>query len=233
MTFDLSTDQAAAQARARDTAASVSLSATAIDATAMIPAEVRNAVAALGLWDRPDAVATMLMIEELAVASPSAAAVGALAIDGAAADLAGLRGVPRVTAPDARDYLVIGAVCLGIGRSALGEAIRAARARDDRPAGEPADAPHWVLADAATEVDAARLLLLAAAAGHGLPAAAVMVQAAAAAARAVDAAVRIVGPEAYRPGSVLERGARDARAACLVLGTEDGARRAAADALLA
>ena len=211
----------------------LSASAANIDATARIPADALNAIASLGLWDGPDAVATMLMIEELAVASPSAAVVGSLAIEGAAADLAGLRGVPRVAAPETRHFLVMGAVCLGIGRAALSEAIRAARARGDRPAGEPADPPHWVLADAATEVDAARLLLLAAAAGHGMPAAAAMVQAAAAAGRAVDAALRTVGHEGYRAGSVLERGARDARAAWLILGTEDGARRAAADALLA
>jgi alkylation response protein AidB-like acyl-CoA dehydrogenase len=232
MTFDLSTEQAAAQARARELAAALSASAAGIDATATIPAEVQGAVGTLDCWAGDDAVATLVMIEELAVASPSAAAAGSLGVDGPPADLAGLRGVPRVTDPDSRHYLAMGAVCLGIGRAALGEATRVARARGDRPAGEPADPPHWVLADAATEVDAARLLLLSAAAGHGQPAAA-MVHAGAAAGRAVEAALRIVGPEAQRPGSLLERCARDARAAWLILGTEDEARRVAADALLA
>lgn len=233
MTFDLSSEQAAALARARDVAATLSAAAASIDQAASVPAEVRNAIAALDLWAGGDAVTALLVIEELAAASPSAAAVGALGADGAPADLAGLRGVPLVTAPEPRHYLAMGAVCLGIGRAALGEAIDVARGRGDRPAGEPSDPPHWALADAATDVDAARLLLLAAAAGTELPAPAAMVHAAAAAARAVDAALRIVGAEAYRPGTVLERSARDVRAAWLILGTEDGTRRAAADALLA
>lgn len=232
MTFDLSSEQMAARARARDVAATLSAAAASIDQAGSVPAEVRTAVAALGVWAFEDAVTTMLVIEELAAVSPSAAAVGALGVDGAAADLAGLRGVPRVTAPELRHYLAMGAVCLGIGRAALDEAIGAARARGDRPAGEPADPPHWALADAATDVDAARLLVLSAAADAGLPAPAALVHAATAAGRAVDAALRIVGPEAYRPGSVLERSARDVRAAWLILGTEDGTRRAAADALL-
>lgn len=233
LTFDLSPRQLAAQVRARDVAAIVAAAADQIDRTAEIPAEVRAAIASLALWDGDDPVASMLVIEELAVASPAAAAAGSLATDAAGADLAGLRGAPRVAAPGDRHYLAIGAVCVGIGRAALSEAIQAARARGDRPAGEPADPPHWVLADAATEVDAARLLLLAAATGDGLPAPAAMVHAATAAGRAVDAALRVVGPDAYRPGSVLERSTRDARAAWLILGTEDGARRTAADALLA
>lgn len=229
MTFDLSPEQTAAQGRAREVAAA--LVAASIDQAAAVPADVRSAIAGLNLW-AGDAVTAMVVIEELAAASPSAAAVGALDVDGAPADLAGLRGVPRVTAPEPRHYLAMGAVCLGIGRAALTEAIGVARGRGDRPAGEPADPPHWALADAAADVDAARLLLLAAAAGAGLPAPAALAQAATAAGRAVDAALRVVGPEAYRPGSVLERSARDVRAAWLILGTEDGTRRAAADALL-
>jgi alkylation response protein AidB-like acyl-CoA dehydrogenase len=81
-------------------------------------------------------------------------------------------------------------------------------------------------------VDAARLLLHAAAAGEGSSGASVLVFAAGAATRAVDAALRVVGPEGYRPGTVLERCARDARSASLVLGSEDRTRQAAADALL-
>lgn len=233
LTFDPSPEQAAAQARAREAAAILAAAAPDIDQTAAIPADVRSAMASLAVDADQDAVTAVLVLEELAATSPSAAAVGGLGIDGAGADLAGLRGVPRVETPERRHYLAMAAVCVGIGRAALSEAIGVARARGDRPAGDPADPPHWALADAATEVDAARLLLLAAAAGDGLPAPAAMVQAAAAADRAVDAALRIVGPEAYRPGSALERFARDARAAWLILGTEDGARRAAADAVLA
>lgn len=233
LVFEASSEQIAAQDRARRVAVTLAASAARIDQTAEIPVEIRDAVAPLNLSEAQDPVTAMLMIEELAAASPSAAAAAALGDLGSAADLAGLRGVPRVEAPERYHYLAIAAVCLGIGRAALTEAIGVARTRGDRPAGEPSDPPHWTLADAATGVDAARLLLLAAAGGHGLPAPAAMVHAAEAANRATDAALRIVGPEAYRPGSLLERHARDARAAWLILGTEDAARRAAADAVLA
>jgi alkylation response protein AidB-like acyl-CoA dehydrogenase len=99
--------------------------------------------------------------------------------------------------------------------------------------GDPDAPPHWALADAATEVQAARLLVHAAATGRGMPAEAVLVRAAAAAIHAADAALRIVGAAGYEAGSLLERCVRDARAAYLVLGTEDRIRQRAADALLA
>jgi alkylation response protein AidB-like acyl-CoA dehydrogenase len=233
MTFDLSPELVAAQARARQVAATVVLPAAAdIDATGEVPPAVRAALDPLGLH-AADPLASVVMIEEIATASPSAAASAGLGVPGDPGGLAGLRGVPRVGAAGEREYLAMAAVCLGIGRAALAEAIRVARARGDRPGGEPAAPPHWALADAATDVDGARLLLHASARGGGLSAAAVMVHAAGAAARALDAALRIVGAEGYRVGSVLERCARDVRSAPLVVGTEDEARRIAADVVLA
>jgi alkylation response protein AidB-like acyl-CoA dehydrogenase len=233
MRFDLSPELAALQARARSVAATtVRPVAAEIDRTAVVPPPVTAAIEALAIRGA-DALASVLMIEELAVASASAAAWGGLGVAGPAAGLAGLRGVPRVTDPDRRQHLAMAAVCLGIGRAALEEALDAARARGDRPAGEPGAPPHWALADAATEVDAARLLVQASAAGQGLPAPAVLACAATAARHAVDAALRIVGAEGFAAGGTLERCVRDARTACLIVGTEDGVRQAAADALLA
>lgn len=233
MRFDLSPELATLQARARSVAATVVRPVAAeIDRTAMVPKVVTAALDELGMCAADD-LAAVLMVEEIAVASASAAACGGLGIEGPSAGFAGLRGVPRVPTPDARQHLAMAAVCLGIGRSALDEALAAARARGDRPAGEPGAPPHWALADAATEVDAARLLVHSSAAGQGLSAAAVLAFAARAARHAVDAAVRIVGAEGFAAGGALERCARDARAACLILGTEDGIRQAAADALLA
>ena len=124
------------------------------------------------------------------------------------------------------------AVCLGIGRAALHEALTVSRSRGDRATGDPADVPHWALADAATDMDAARLLVRSAALGPGLGGAAAFVYAAGAASRAVDAALRIIGAAGYQADSVLERCSRDIRAALLILGTEDVARRTAADRLL-
>jgi hypothetical protein len=233
MTFDLTPDLIAHRTRAAAAAAEwLTPAAAAIDASATIPPPVLEALATLDVWGAGE-VAAVLMVEELASISASAAAQAALAGDGAEAGLAGLRGVLTVKTPERRHFLALAAVCLGIGRAALGEALAAARTRGDRPGGEPADPPHWALADAATEIDGARLLVHAAAAGRGLPPSAVLVYASAAATRAVDAAVRIVGAEGYRPGGLLERCARDGRAASLVLGTEDDIRRRAADALLA
>ena len=107
------------------------------------------------------------------------ASVAARAVLGAGGDgsLAGLRGVGPVTTPTDRQQLGMAAVCLGIGRAALHEALTVTRSRGDRATGEPADAPHWALADAATEMDAARLLVRSAALGPGLGAAAAFVYA--------------------------------------------------------
>jgi alkylation response protein AidB-like acyl-CoA dehydrogenase len=173
------------------------------------------------------------MIEELAAASGAVAVAAALGLGGPPAGFAGLRGARLAAAAGDREHLAIAAVCLGLGQAAVAEAVEAARGRGDRPAGDPGAPPHWALADAATEVEAARLLVHAAAMRRGMPAEAVLVRAAAAAIHAADAALRIVGAAGYEAGSVLERCVRDARAAYLVLGTEDRIRERAADALLA
>jgi alkylation response protein AidB-like acyl-CoA dehydrogenase len=233
MTFDLSPEQAADQARARELAAAhLAPAADAIDRGGRVPTAILEMMAGLDLHTGDgDRLTALLVVEELAAVSASAAARAALG-NGPDAGLAGLRGVARVERPEPRHYLLMAAVCIGIGRAALSEALRAARARGDRPAGEPGDPPHWALADAATDVDAARLLLHAEASGSALSPAAVLVNAAAAATRAVDAALRIVGVNGYAAGGALERCGRDARAAVLLFGGEDPLRRLAADTLL-
>jgi hypothetical protein len=232
MTFDLAPELSAQQLRARELSATIlAPAAHEIDQSGVLPPGVRSALDELGIA-AADRLRLVVTVEEIAVSSASAAALAALEA-GPSAGLAGLRGAPRVDHPGDRQYLVVAAVCLGIGRAALAEALRAARARGDRPAGEPGDPPHWALADAATEMDGARLLVHASAEGAEVPPAAAFVHAAGAAARAVDAALRLVGPGGYAPGSVLERTARDARSAWLLLGSEDHSRRVAADALLA
>jgi alkylation response protein AidB-like acyl-CoA dehydrogenase len=230
MTFDLTPEQDARVAAVRAFAAnSVAPAAKSIDDSGRIPDDLTGALEAIGVWSHAplDAV---LAIEEIAATS---AAVAARAVLGAGGEgLAGLRGVGAVTEPTEQQQLGMAAVCLGIGRAALNEALTVARSRGDRATGDPADAPHWALADAATDMDAARLLVRSTALGPGLGAAAVFVYAAGAASRSVDAALRIVGAAGYEAGSVLERCSRDIRAALLILGTEDVARRTAADALL-
>ena len=208
----------------------VATEARAIEEQGGLPASVKTALDGVGL-QQADPLALVVAVEEIAAASATAAALACLD-GGPSGDFAGLRGVPRQEEAGDRQYLTLGAVCLGIGRAALTEALNAARLRGDRPAGEPSGPPHWALADAATEMDGARLLVHAAASGAGVSAAAAFVHAGGAATRAVDAALRLVGSDGFRTGSVLERAARDVRSAWLVLGSEDEARRLAADTLL-
>jgi Acyl-CoA dehydrogenase, C-terminal domain len=132
---------------------------------------------------------------------------------------------------------VVAAVAVGIARAAIDAAVAHLQASGNRPEGTPEEPPHWILADAATDVEAARLLMLRAAASPGEAGASAdarmsVVLAIEAAAHAVDAALRIVGPAAYREGTLLERLTRDARAIGLVLGTSDQERMGLAAEIL-
>jgi len=234
MTFDFTPDQDARLAEVRAfVAEAVAPAAAVLDDTGQMPDALAGRLDAMNVWGR-GAFDAVVAIEELSTASASAGARVALGTvpSGDTTGLAGLRGIAPVNDPTEQQQLGIAAVCLGIGRAALQEVLRVARSRGDRATGEPSHAPHWTLADAATDLDAARLLVRAAAAGRSVAAAASLVYAAGAASRAVDAALRILGTGAYERGSVLERCSRDVRAAQLILGTEDAARRQAADALL-
>jgi alkylation response protein AidB-like acyl-CoA dehydrogenase len=232
MTFDLTPEQDARLQALRQTAAStLAPVASLIDTSGQISTDVIQAVDQLGVWSG-SALDAVLAIEELATVSASVAARAALGADSPATGLAGLRGVGPVTEPSDSQQLGMAAVCLGLGRAALHEALETTRARGDRPSGDAGDAPHWALADAATDMEAARLLVRSAAQGLGVGAPAALVYAGGAASRAVDTALRLVGAGAYQPGSVLERCSRDIRAALLIVGTEDVARRLAADTLL-
>ena len=232
MTFDLTAEQAELQARAGELAAKVVAPvAVRVDQAGEIPGAILAAVAALEIPER-DATSAALMLEELAAVSGAVAVAAGLGLDGPPGAFAGLRGTRLAIGRGSREHLVMAAVCLGLGRAAIVEATNAARARGDRPAGDPGAAPHWALADAATEVDAARLLVHATAMHGGMPMEAVMAHAATAAIHAADAAIRIVGADGFKAGSLLERCVRDTRAAWLVLGTEDSIRQRAADALL-
>lgn len=231
MTFDLTPSQTERLTDVRALAERLAPMAATIDATGRVPDDLMQQLDRAGVWGGTplDAV---LAIETLAAASGAAAARIAIGTAPSGEGLAGLGGLGPVDAPSERQQLAMAAVCLGLGRAALEEALAVSRQRGDRPAGEPGAAPHWMLADAATEMDAARLLVHAAADGQGPGAAAVLVFAGAAAARAVEAALRIVGAAGYRPGSILERCSRDVRAAQLLVGSEDALRFHAANVLL-
>jgi alkylation response protein AidB-like acyl-CoA dehydrogenase len=239
MTFELTPDQEAARIRARAFARErLTASAAVIDEHAAIASDLvrdlTNAVAA----GEHDATALVVTIEELAVVSAAAAATGALAQHPqtpASGDDSGLRGMPRPASADSRGRLIFAAVACGVARAAIDAALAVLR---DTPAGaHDQEKPHWVLADAATECEAARLLTLHAAQHLGGPSgdgvvAMAKLAATRAAQQAVDAALRISGAEALVRGTLLERLTRDVRALALLMGGEEDLRAIAAQAVL-
>ena len=200
---------------------------------------VRAAVAAdpsltslRGLRQR-EALPTALVVEEVSVVDASLGAqLGFEALAGTTPGpvlaLPGLLGSEEALAAvgeanHVRARLVVAAVALGVGRAAIAHAVAAMKAAGVRP-GPDEKAPHWVLANGATEVEAARLLTheAAQALDHNsgeAPTLVVRAQAFAAnaAEQAVDAAIRIEGPGGYVRGGVLERLTRDARTLAVIL----------------
>ena len=238
MTFELSAEQQAARDRARAFARDrVAALARSIDDSALIPPDVLREIETAA----PGVNATTLVVatEELATVSAAVAAAGALGQRSAAApkdDAPGLRGfaVPRTS--NARARLALAAVALGIGRAAIESAL--ALLRETPRETEDQEKPHWVVADAATEVAAARVLTQQAAqvldtgADADGPVAMAKLAAAAAANRAVESALRVAGPHGFARGTLLERLSRDVRAVSLLLGTEEDLRGTAASSLL-
>jgi alkylation response protein AidB-like acyl-CoA dehydrogenase len=136
--------------------------------------------------------------------------------------------------------VAIAAQALGIGEAALDEAIRHAKER--RQFGQPIgsyQAIQWMLADMATELDAARLLTLKAAAAKdqqdksSLEASMAKLAASEAAHRAADKAMQVLASAGYRRGSVVERLFRDVRATEIYQGTSEAQRMIIAQSILA
>lgn len=135
--------------------------------------------------------------------------------------------------------VAIAAQALGVGDAALGAALAHARRRQTfgRPIGRY-QAVQWMLADMATELDAARMLMLKAAALRdaqpriSLEAAMAKLQASEAAHRAADKALQILASAAYCRGSDVERYCRDARAAEIYSGTSEVQRMVIAEQVL-
>jgi alkylation response protein AidB-like acyl-CoA dehydrogenase len=129
--------------------------------------------------------------------------------------------------------ILIAAVGLGIGRRALDEALAAARESGGGAAGE--QTVQGLLADAATELDAALLLTWkAASASTPSLADASMAKLAAtgAAQRAIERTTQVVGVETFRQGHVIERLAQDVRALELFAGRTEALRAAVAEEVL-
>jgi butyryl-CoA dehydrogenase len=142
--------------------------------------------------------------------------------------------------------IAIAAQAIGVGQAALEEALAYARSREafGQPIGNY-QAIQWMLADMATDLDAARMLTLKAAdsrsrmastsGGPGpIAAEAAMAKlfASEAAHRAADKAMQILASRGYRRGSVVERLFRDVRATEIYQGTSEVQRMVIAEHIL-
>ncbi|HEY7289346.1 MAG TPA: acyl-CoA dehydrogenase family protein [Vicinamibacterales bacterium] len=136
--------------------------------------------------------------------------------------------------------VAIAAQALGIGEAAIAEAIAYAKQRQQF--GQPIanyQAIQWMLADMATELDAARMLTLKAAAAKDrqekstLEASMAKLAASEAAHKAADKAMQILASAGYRRGSVVERLFRDVRATEIYQGTSEAQRMIIAANILA
>jgi len=133
-----------------------------------------------------------------------------------------------------RVRLLLSAAGLGMGRRALDEALHAAKALRGRGAGGE-QTVQGLLADAATELDAAMLLIWKAASASAVSLAdASMAKLAATEAtqRAVARATQVIGVDSFRHGHILERLAQDVRALELFAGRTEALREAVADEIL-
>ncbi len=135
--------------------------------------------------------------------------------------------------------VAIAAQALGVGRAALDAAL--AHAKQHEAFGQPIgnfEAIQWMLADTATELDAARMLMLKAADARTrsdrptVEAAMAKLAASEAAHRAADRAMQILASHGYRRGSLVERLFRDARATEIYQGTSEVQRMVIAEHIL-
>jgi alkylation response protein AidB-like acyl-CoA dehydrogenase len=227
MTFELSSESLARRDQARAFAEIVRPRAAEIDRLSALPSELSGDLAAL---DSDDALATVVMVEEIAVASAAVAAGMVASHGGRALGLSGLRGATALD-DTPRVQLALAGIALGVGRAALESALAEMRQSTGTP---PAvEKPQWLMADVATDLDAARLLTYKAAdtmAPGDIALARLL--ASSAAQRAVDAAVRVTGASALAEGNALERLARDVRVLSVLLGSEEDHRAVAAEGLL-
>lgn len=134
----------------------------------------------------------------------------------------------------------VAAQALGIGEAAIAEAIAFAKVRETF--GQPIaryEAIQWMLADVATELEAARMLTWKAADAKDrqersrAESSMAKLAASEAAHRATDRAMQIMASEGYRRGSTIERLFRDVRATEIYQGTSEAQRLIIAQELLA
>ena len=128
----------------------------------------------------------------------------------------------------ARARTLIAAVGLGVARRAVRESLRSAGGTSQGAGGE--QTTQGLIADAATDLDAAMMLTWKAAASPLSLGVASMAKLAAtvAAQRAVERATQVIGAESFRNGHIIERLTQDVRALELFAGRTEALREAVA-----
>ena len=173
--------------------------------------------------------ATGVVVEEIETSALRGFVSGDVVLTGAKATVLGAT-LPFMT----RARILLAAAGLGMGRRALNEALNAAHALRGRGAGGE-QTVQGLLADAATELDAAMLLTWKAASAATLSLAdASMAKLAATEAtlRAVARATQVTGVDSFRRGHVIEGLTQDVRALELFAGRTEALREAVASELL-
>jgi acyl-CoA dehydrogenase len=154
---------------------------------------------------------------------------GHLLLDGALAIALG-----PTTPVMARARVLLAAAALGMGRRALHEAMHVARAYNKLGAGGE-QTVQGLLADTATEIDAATMLTWKAALARDISladASLAKLMATDATQRAVARATQVIGADSFTAGHIIDRLARDVRALELFAGRTEALREAAAEEML-
>ena len=170
-----------------------------------------------------------VIVEEIETSALRGFVSGNLVLAGAKAIVVGAT-LPFMT----RVRILLAAAGLGMGRRALNEALHAAHTLRGRGAGGE-QTVQGLLADAATELDAAMLLTWKAASAATLSLAeASMAKLAAtdATLRAVARATQVIGVDSFRRGHIVERLTQDVRALELFAGRTEALRDAVASETL-
>jgi len=188
---------------------------------ALLGVRSRDAVSAAAVWLNAPGV----LQEAVDTAALGGVVCGSVRLDGAPFIAMGAT-MPFMS----RVRILLSAAGLGMGRRALHEALVAAHGHTGHGAGGE-QTVQGLLADAATELDAAMLLTWKAAAAAELSLAeASMAKLAATEAtqRAVARATQVVGADSFRRGHVVERLAQDVRTLELFAGRTEALREAVA-----
>jgi alkylation response protein AidB-like acyl-CoA dehydrogenase len=216
-----------------------------------VPEEVEGRLSGRAAWVAPLVPGGVAVVGARSSGSLGAAAISLDAAEVAreAVDAAALDGLPcghlslddvefvplGATTPFmARVRILLASAGLGMGRRALNEALIAAHGRTGHGAGGE-QTVQGLLADAATDLDAAMLLTWKAATSEVLSLAeASMAKLAAtdATQRAVARATQVIGVDSFRRGHRIERLAQDVRALELFAGRTESLREAVAEETL-